>query len=568
MQKRLLLTAEVASSQQTDVNSNVSRELESAEEGTMLHIAPSAIDKLRRFCYLGRIKQPVYAPTTFDLTVEAHFEALRELCGKVNENELIECLRDVLDASNDQYLPRHDEAILVLAVYLSTCPDEKHRTLVRGYFAALVRTSQELFLFVKFVKQVQKLLDRKTPFSRTVRKAVLEWYQHQALDKLLHMWSLGDCNSAQHRELLQRCHYMSAKFDADKMAALRVVSAPSKDLINWPDYLEPLAQCKETIQGIANLRLTPNAEAALPLIEKMSLSYEHLPRRLVSDQKVVNLLMAKMTYDQMLQSWPTFLKLNRSNRHAQTCFTQRFFDPSELRAANVEPLRLLLQEARGFSRKKVITKGVVSPRPSSIIQKLYKQSFGFNKPLGLRLHITINLEMVYLRKYLLGRFRSIKYIDAVLAIAFGYFKCDPKVTVRIWYDKTGKLKALPWTPAMSVDEAKATCESQKVVKIKQTLIDVIDDALQDTEQTYDVFLVLVPCGTRGNQRNKSEQLCKRLDEYREKRNKDAKFIILSLRQQHGSMGYSSERNENILELCSISEQTPRLINAFAHGKFF
>lgn len=75
---------------------------------------------------------------------------------------------------------------------------------------------------------------------------------------------------------------------------------------------------------------------------------------------------------------------------------------------------------------------------------------------------------------------------------------------------------------MSVDDAKATCESQKVVKIKQTLIDVIDDALQDAEQTYDVFLVLVPGGARGNKNNKSELLCKRLDEYREQRNKNAK----------------------------------------------
>lgn len=318
-------------------------------------VAPSASDKLRRFCYLGRIKQPVYAPTTFDLTVEVHFEELRELCGEVNETELIECLKDVLDASNDQYLPRHDEAILILAVYLSTCKDEKQRKLVREYFPALVRTSQKLFLFVKFVKQVQKLLDRKTPFSRTVRKAVLEWYGIQALDKLLHMWSLSDCDSAQHRELLQRCHYMSAKFDAEKMAALRVISAPIKELINWPDYLDPIAHCKEVIQGVANLRLNPNAEVALPLIQKMSFSYEHLPRRVVCDLKVINLLIAKMTYDQMLQTWPTFLKFNRSNRQAQTCYTQRFFDPSELRAANVEPLRLLLQEARGFSRTKPVS---------------------------------------------------------------------------------------------------------------------------------------------------------------------------------------------------------------------
>ncbi|XP_030079346.1 uncharacterized protein LOC111601853 [Drosophila hydei] len=568
MKKRLLLTAEVAASQQTDANSNDSRELESAEEGTMMHIVPSAIDKLRRFCYLGAIEEPVYAPKAFDLTLEGHFVALRELCGAVNETELIECLRALLDASNDQYLPRHDETLLVLAVYLSSHTDEKQRTLVRGYFVELVRTAKDLFLFVNFVSQVQKLLGRKTPFSRTARKAILEWYQKQPLDKLLHMWSLNDCNWAQHRLLLQRCHYTSAKIDAETMAALRVLTTHVKELVNWPDYLEPVVQCKETIVGIANLRLSQSVDVALPLIKKLSLSYEHLPRHLVSDVKVVNLLLSKMSYDQMLQSWPSFLKLNKSNRSAQLCYSQRFFDPSELRAANIAPIRLLLLETRGAKHRKVISKGVVSPKPSSLLQKLYKQSFGFNRPLGLRLHITINLEMCYLGKCLTGRCQSIKYIDAVLAFAFGYFKCDPKVSVRIWYDKSGKLKGLPWTPEMSVDDAKATCEGQKIMKIKQTLTDVVDNALQDTEQTYDVFLVLVPCGTRGNQRNKSEQLCKRLDEYRQKRNDNAKLIIMSLRQHHGSMSYSNVRNENILELCSITEQTPRLINAFAQGKFF
>lgn len=41
-------------------------------------------------------------------------------------------------------------------------------------------------------------------------------------------------------------------------------------------------------------------------------------------------------------------------------------------------------------------KGVVMAAQPSFMQKLYKRSFGLNKPLGVRLHITLNLEKCYL----------------------------------------------------------------------------------------------------------------------------------------------------------------------------
>lgn len=116
------------------------------------------------------------------------------------------------------------------------------------------------------------------------------------------------------------------------------------------------------------------------------------------------------------------------------------------------------------------------------------------------------------------------------------------MTVQMWHDKSGQLKQLPWTPEMTVDEAKKVCEAQKVrllkdwqwngiahnfynlqvLKIKQTLTDVIENALQDADNTYEVFLVIVPAATRGNPFKSSDHLCLRLDEYRQQRNTNAK----------------------------------------------
>lgn len=313
------------------------------------------MDRIRRFCYLGTIDMPVYTPMIFDLTVECHIAELRVLCGEVNATELVECLSSVLDTGNAEYLPRRDEALLVLAIDLSTRSDEKQRNFVRAQFPRLVSCDKDLFLFSKFVKRVQKLLERKTPFSRTVRKAILEWYSTQSLDRLLHMWSAHECNLAMHRELLQRCHYSSCKYDAEIKAALRLLTVPSKELIKWPEYLNPLLKCKENILGIAKLRLVQTSCAALAIVKQLSLCYEHVPRHMMSDAQLVNELLPNMSYEQLLQTWPTFLNLYKPYRGGQCNYTELFFDESKLRSANVQPIRLLLQETRQHKHKKVVS---------------------------------------------------------------------------------------------------------------------------------------------------------------------------------------------------------------------
>ncbi|XP_068158193.1 uncharacterized protein [Drosophila tropicalis] len=535
----------------------------------------SAIEKVQRFCYIGNLENPVYNSNTFycfDLSVEQHFERLGQICGEVSGTDLVDCLKGVLRDQDDNG-PRHDEALLVLAVYLSTSSDEEQRKLVRSHFTTLVVTDKDLLIFTKLAKRLQKLLKRKTPVSRTTRKAIVEWYKKQSLQYLLHMWSVnegGGFNWSAHRELLHCCHYRDCGFEPDIEAALRLLSTPMKELAKWPIYLNPVQQCKETIMGIVNLRLdqTPNKSKALPIVEKLNLSYEHIPGHLLrTNQELATFVLPKMTYDQLLHSWPVFSSLYQCDRTKYREYVESFLNEQKLQAANISPLRFLLEEKRlGRVKGKPTTKTPIMNKPN-FMSILYKKSFGLNKPLGLRINITLNLEQLYLRKSLSGRCRSIKYIDAIMALAFGYFKSDSDVHVQFWHNKNGNLKALPWTKKMSVDEAKVCCENQSVVKVKQTLGNIVMAALSDTENTYDVFLAIVPCATRGNPRNSSEVLSLQLAEYRKKHNVNAKFIILSLRQCQPSMTYSSRWKENILELCSINEQTTRLIGAFTRGKF-
>nr|XP_016942421.1 uncharacterized protein LOC108019172 [Drosophila suzukii] len=532
------------------------------EPSTAISSIP-AVDKLRRFCFIGSADEPVYATPTLDLAVETSFASLKDLCSQVTEVELAECLTSVLGSGpNAEHLPRPDEPLLILAVYLTTRDDEKERKLVRNRFADLITGESHLLLFVQLVKRVQKLLDRKTPFNRTVRKAILDWYGKQPLDRLLHLWSVGDGTRwSAHRDLLHRCHFRDGDFRPEIMAALRLLSTSPKELSNWPAFLTPLSSSRGIIEGVVKLRLLQDPEQALPIVKKLSLSWEHVPLQLFNDPGLAKFLIPRMSYEQLLRSWPRLSRM----QHQVRPFAEQLLDEKKLKAGNVPPVRLLLEDMRLRKPRKLYPTCL---RKASFLHSVYEISFGKNKALGRRLHITLNLEQHYLGKYLTGRCRMLKYIDGLVAMAFGYFRSDPKVTVQFWHDRSGQLKTLPWTKEMTVAEATSCCVDQKVLKIKQSLTDILDRALEDEKNTYDVFLVLVPGAGRGNPANSSKSLAALMDEYREKRSSNAKFIIVSLRQHHGSMTYSGERNENLLELCSLDEHTPRLINAFARRKFY
>ncbi|KAH8287511.1 hypothetical protein KR054_009262, partial [Drosophila jambulina] len=539
-----------------------------------------AIDKLRRFCFIGSTDAPVYTIPTLDVIVESSYAVLQDLCGQVGESELVECLASVLGSGpNAEHVPRPDEPLLILAVFLSTHGDIKQRKIVRNKFADLVAGERELLLFVQLVKRLQKVLERKTPFNRTVRKAVLGWYGKQSLDKLLHLWSVGDtARWAMHRDLLHRCHFQDEDFRPEIMAALKLLSSSPSELSKWPSFLGPLASCRPIIEGVVRLRLLQDAHEALPIVKKLALSWEHVPLHLLHDPGLAKFLLPRMSYDQILQSW---IRLSRRHRHVCP-LEEQLKDENRLKAGNVAPVRLLLEDMRLRKPKKV---GLIFSSPS-FLHSVYERSFGLNKALGRRLHITLNLEQCYMGKNLTGHCRSLEYVDALVGLAFGYFRSDPKVTVQFWHDRSGQLKTLPWTKEMSLAEARACCENHKVgiiqtnsscystvrslqvLKIKQSLTDILDRALEDEKNTYDVFLVLVPGAGRGNPGNSSKKLAALLDEYREKRSSNAKFIMVTLRQNHGSMRYGVERNENLLELCSLDEHTPRLINAFARRKFY
>lgn len=285
--------------------------------------------------------------------MERSVPALVNLCSEVGESELVDCLSSVLGSGpNAEHLPRSDEPLLVLAVFLSTHGDEKQRKLVRNKFPDLIAGDQELFLFVQLVKRVQKVLDRKTPFSRTVRKAVLDWYGKQSLDRLLDLWSMGDGSRwSAHKDLLHKCHYRDVEFPPDITAALRLLSTHPKELSTWPSYLSPLASVRSIIEGILKLRLLQDPKEALPLVQNLCLSSNNVPVPLFRDSRLAKFLMPHMSYDDLLSRWP---RLSR-HHHQVRPLMELLADEKKLKEGNVHPVRLLLEDMRFRKPKKVVS---------------------------------------------------------------------------------------------------------------------------------------------------------------------------------------------------------------------
>ncbi|XP_041451991.1 uncharacterized protein LOC121405378 [Drosophila obscura] len=416
------------------------------------------------------------------------YEELRLLCDTVGAQQLADCLVDVL-INNDDYLPRRDEAMLVVAVYLSTCTNQLERALFRKYFPRLVRTDTELFIFTGLVNQVQDLRGRKTPLSRTIRKAVIEWYTDKSAAVLLQMWSKGEQICASHKNLLHICHYRDVELIPEIKATLELFCTPTRQLGNWPEFLNPLIGSKKIIEGIVKLRKAINALEALPILKELSLTYEQAPENFRADPVLAEYLIPTISYEQLLKTSPRVLRLCKRGQHRPAA----------------HPAMIAVKRNR-----------------PNFLFNVYASSFGHNKALGKRLHITLSLEKFYLGKYLNDRYRSINYLDALVGVAFGYYKTDSDGSkVNYWSDRTGKLKTLPWTNAMTVVEATECCKTQGVQKTKQVLTQILNKAMEDTK-TYDVFLIVVPAATRGNPFNSSNTLSNLLKLYREERKCNAK----------------------------------------------
>ncbi|SPP86307.1 uncharacterized protein LOC117588580 isoform X2 [Drosophila guanche] len=516
----------------------------------------TSLESLTRFFYIRETKQAVYTGSGTSFS-ETTYNDLRDLCDQVQAQQLADCLEKAL-INNDECLPRPDEALLVLAVFLSTCTNATERILMRNCVPRLVRTDTELFIFMELAEKLQKIQMYKTPFSRTVRKAVIAWYKERSLDELLRMWAKGEQICSLHNNLLRRVHYKPERMTIEYKATLQLLSTPTKNLVTWPGFLNPLIGSKKIIEGIVKLRSTTNARVAVTIVNELSLTYDQVPERFRIDPTLAVHLIPTLSYEHIFKISPRVLRCyRRAARNAYDNYEHQLFDKTKMEAANIAPLYIYMKILRLESNSRL----------RNVFCDLYEASFGHNKALGKRLNISVCIDKIYIRKYLKGRNPSSNYLDALVAIAFGYFKTDPDGSkVSYWCDRTGQLKDLKWTKNMTLIEATGRCQTLEVQKSKMDFSQIFLNASEDPED-YDIFLIVVPKATRGNPNNKSAKIASLLAGYRLTRQPKSKIIIISLLASKKSMSYSVDTCEHILELCGISEQMPQIINAFLAEKF-
>ncbi|XP_067641914.1 RNA-binding protein Ro60 [Eurosta solidaginis] len=555
--------------------------------------------KLRRFCYIGSL-EPVYVHLRGLINVQKYLPQLQLLCKAMDDVAMLLVLKQVL---HETTLVRRDEPIFVYAVYLDSEVDIKWKISLRKAFPALIRNDEDLFLFCKYAALIQREQKRKG-FSKTTKKAITSWYEDQSPERIREMWlAHRGSHGYTHKTLLKLCHisdetigavdvvtpffktctellkaaetsgdtaeHVENHIDAD---AVSNDSKTEKDAKSDGGDVEKTKSNTEmspsAILSVSKLRTTKNKFEAVKIIRKFKLRFNQVPAHLYRFPQVMEVLIPTMSYIQVLKNWRNLARQNHFENPKLMKLCQTLLENKKLlHKDNIHPIVFLMQMRDLVVRDDIakLTPKRVEALKMPLLKQLYEESFGSNEATGLRMHITINIQKNY-RKKPLKNHKKLGFLEAAIALAFGYYKKEKEVDVFYWMDDKLNLGQMPWDKNVKVDDVLEFCDILDITKTNQRLIVPILRAME-RKQTYDVFLVIVPTAGRGNPKQSSEFLSKFLDKYREKRNPKAKFIILELLKFRKSMRYSDTRNENILEICGLDDHTTNLINNFALNHF-
>nr|XP_014103722.1 60 kDa SS-A/Ro ribonucleoprotein [Bactrocera oleae] len=552
-------------------------------------------DKIRRFCYLGRF-EPVYVHLRGSINVGQYWPQLEVLCKSLDDVAMLLILRQALQETT---LVRRDEPLFVYAAYLASDVDIKWKTSVRKALPALILNDEDLFMFCKYAMLIQRELKHKG-FTNTTRKAITAWYEDQSPEELRQMWlTHRGAHGFTHKTLIKLCHINDETIGAVgtvtpffKTCTELLKSSESSEetatIENHSDakpHVDEMQQIEKTattdvektqsntelpssvILSVSKLRTTNNKTEALKIIRKFKLRYHQVPNHLLRFGPIMEALIPTMSYLQLLKSWRNLARYHFDNPKIMKLCQTLFENKKLLRKDNIHPIVFLMQ-MRDMGMREDIAKLApkrVEALKMPLFKQLYQQSFGNNQSTGLRMHITINIQKNY-RKKTLKNHKKLGFLEAAIALAFGYYKREKEVNVFYWIGDKLALGQMPWEDGITVEDAIDYCDLLDITKTSQRLITPVLRAME-RKQVYDVFLVIVPTAGRGNPKNNSDLLCKFLDKYREKKNPKAKFVILDLLKFRKSMRYSETRNENMLEICGLDEHTTNLINNFALNRF-
>ncbi|XP_041452022.1 uncharacterized protein LOC121405419 [Drosophila obscura] len=195
------------------------------------------------------------------------------------------------------------------------------------------------------------------------------------------MWSKGEQTCASHKNLLHICHYRDVELIPEIKATLELFCTPTRQLGSWPEFLNPLIGSKKIIEGIVKLRKAINALEALPILKELSLTYEQAPENFRADPVLAEYLIPTISYEQLLKTSPRVLRLCKPTQRASyNKYEELMPDKTNMEAANIDPLRILLETMRlNKNNREMIA--VKRNRPNFLFN-VYASSFGHNKALG------------------------------------------------------------------------------------------------------------------------------------------------------------------------------------------
>ncbi|XP_037037205.1 60 kDa SS-A/Ro ribonucleoprotein [Bradysia coprophila] len=483
-------------------------------------------------------------------------------------------------------LRRNDEAILAIAYCLRRVTNiaavdiPKMQAEIYRAVPDLLKTDSDLFLFVSLNCKVYN----KTSFGRGMKTAIRLWYEQRTAKELADIFGRNrGMHGWTHCDIIRMCHL---KFDEttenDKAKVIATLFKRSTATItdlkaqqatvpdeNWPEAIKRIYQ-------ICSLKVNESASDAAEMIRLYNFDIEQLPIHLISQIEIWDILIPTMSYRDVLKVLQTLHSLNMLK--PDDALLKKMSGPlgnsNLIKASNMHPLEIYsicksyekneryneTVKNKWYQKKKVKKLGLVtSPTITERLLVGVNHATNSSPQTGCDFCITLDLRESAKKRAVL-RMKQVTCLEAMVLFALTFQKRERNTSIFSFTPHEDVLMPIPFTTDMTFEQALTYCEKLVVKRTKPKLslpMQYVDKKFKNT-----IFITIVDSVARFCQSGEAP-----IDQFRlyRKTHTHSKFIVLNLQRSDGDLQFSYEKG--FLEICGLTPDTWKIINAFATNSF-
>lgn len=471
----------------------------------------------------------------------------------------------IIKAFSDGY-SAHPESLVYALAFCTRHTNFKLRKYAYIAFKTVCKSSENLFLFVKFASD---LAAPHKGWGHGWRQVVNNWYLKQNPLELAknvtrhrgrHFWT--------HRDIIKLSHPRS--LDIAKQAVLKYIMAGLEVARNEFGDKPDAQPVLNYLQAVEDFKHTKEEDQAARLLEMHDLTLEHIPMHLIKSKEVWAALVPRLPLDVLLRNIKRLARMHflRNNHIVTTRVLQTLQDQTAIAECNLHPAQVLIT-LRNFmlssSRFKYVEtdaskplKPLPPPNPKIIeaLTQLLESSFKLLVPTGMRYLVVVDTRASMLQ----GKCWQCSSVPPLLAatlLTMSLVKVERDVTVMAF--GIGAIVPVELTKEMSLQQA-----HDKLKEIPSTTMELSQPLTWATTSVkkVDVFIII----TDNHLRGVNSKPCDALKEYRSVVDMpNTKFVTVALATQDFKVAHPDD--PGMLDIAGFDGKVPRVIEAFSRGAF-